>query len=477
MKWKSRAADRGFRNSTHFRVLAAVLCAALSMAVSVLLALDQHQPDSFRLLFLLPAVSSVFLFLFLLTAPEEYLRNIGVLLMLAELYIRCTITPLFMYLGDYNSQFAGIGRKHVSGAVALLLYELLWCLAAIHFSMRRNDVFRKVKACKQSGYKKLGAVLGLLTLTCAVIWLTVPAVRSNYRSLAEILRSGIKDNAYDYRNAAGLGRFGRILATLFTFLFSILRYAVPAFLLVRINRVRKSRMGFCISLLITALQLCFIPSAVATSLMAMCVLLILLMDLYPEYRKFLLFSIGTVTLTVCLLVFSITYKKAASWYGIRTIYPYISRLLNGYCTGVCNVASTFLLPERNRLQLLFHSLLEAVPFRSTLLPASLHDETMNSLFTSLPQLSGQIVSSIGCGWYFFSWVFAPLPSFVFAFVSTAFGEKYHRTANVWKKTAYLYMCVQFAAGLGIYGMPIVLFNWVQVGIPLLFLSGLAGEDT
>ena len=96
MKWKSRAADRGFRNSTHFRVLAAVLCAALSMAVSVLLALDQHQPDSFRLLFLLPAVSSVFLFLFLLTAPEEYLRNIGVLLMLAELYIRCTITPLFM---------------------------------------------------------------------------------------------------------------------------------------------------------------------------------------------------------------------------------------------------------------------------------------------------------------------------------------------------------------------------------------------
>lgn len=458
------------------KVIVALLCSSLLCIIAVLLALDNAQPDVFQYVYILPLVFSLLSFAFIMATPSDYYKNVGVVIVSLQFVIRCAITPLFMYFGDYRSHFAINSSKDICSAVFLMLYEALWCFAAVHIGMRKKNAKRSALQKKQISSHKLGIILGLLTAICVLLWVLIPAVRDSYRSFSEMMLSKTKDNPYDYREIVTSGSLARIGATLFTFLFSFLRYLVPAYIIINLYKRKKSMASFIISLGLVALQFLFVPKAVAAALFAACIFLILIIDLYPERRKITSILAGIVAFGASILTFSLTYIKASSWYGVENIWQYLSRLLNGYFTGVSNVASIFWMPDRNKFEILLNSLIGALPFRNTIFPSALEKDTVYTLFTSLPGMGAQIVSTIGCGQYLFGGLFSPTFSFIFVYAAVRFGRKYQATQNYWKKIAYLYMSVISALGVGMYNMPITLINWVQVGIPMLMIAHFAGKD-
>lgn len=458
------------------KIIVALLCSSLACITALLLIIDNDQPDVFRHLYILPLTFSFLSFVFIMVTPTYYYKNVGITIVSLQLLIRCVITPLLMYFGDYRSHFIIGSSRDILSAVLLMLYEVWCCFAAIHIGMRKKNTKQIALQSKQISNYKLGIILGLLTSICIILWIMVPAVRDSYRSFGEMMLSNTKDNPYNYREIVASGSSERIGATLFTFLFSFLRYLVPAYIIINIYRRRKSKFSFFFSLGFVVLQFMFVPKAVAAALFAACILLILIMDLHPEYRKITSLLTGIIAFGGSILTFSLTYINAVSWYGIRNIWQYLSRLLNSYFTGVCNVASIFLMPDRNKFEIFLNSLIGALPFRNTIFPSALKMDTVYTLFTSLPGMGAQIVSTIGCGQYLFGGLFSPFFSFIFVYTAVHFGRRYQTTQNFWKKIAYLYMSVISALGVGIYNMPITLINWIQVGAPMLMIAHFAGKD-
>ncbi|NLN48904.1 MAG: hypothetical protein GX154_07470, partial [Clostridiales bacterium] len=326
-----------------------------------------------------------------------------------QLFIRNVVTPAVMVLGNYVSIFQSGTNDMTAKAVFLMAYEVLWCYAAVYIcSKRPYEPFIRNRYQKLYKGKHLGKVLFVLSALCIALWFLQPAVRATYRTIIDIIGTGIKDNPYRHSDFLSTGSLARVASTLFVFLFSFLRIAVPGYIIVKLQSKKRSAFHLIISLVIISLQFFFISGAVAATLIAAGMLLLLVMDLYPKWRGLLLSVLIATSVLVTILVFSLNYHNVGSWYGIHSLQEYLSHWLNSYITGVDNVASIYQMPQENKLQIFIHTMIAPIPFRSTLLPGTTDWTTVNTLFTSLPRLSGQIVSTVGTGQFFFTEVFAPI---------------------------------------------------------------------
>jgi hypothetical protein len=468
----------GKRMNRFFHIILFLFTFVSCAFTTIVLLFDLKQPTAYSYLFLLPCMFFLFSSLFgnVIFKIQKY--NIGVFIIVVQMYIRNVITPLVMRFGDYTSIFIIKDASNIYNAVFLMIYEMVSCFFVIYFFVQRK--IKRERAPLQINIRPFktsiaSTVLFILSLLCVVLWFAVPLVQGAYRTIFELVASSRKDSSYDYTQYAVSGSISRIGATLFYFLFSILRVAIPAQIIMRLAVRKKNTIRFYISLFIILLQLLFIPEAVAVPVITIFILFIIVFDLYPQ-KRYALYLLVISLPTFVIVVFAMEYTKISAWYGFKNISQYMSYWFNSYVTGVDNVAMSNMLPERNRIVILLHTIISAIPFRTTILPQTIGWDTINTLFNELPRCGGQIVSTIGAGQYFFSFIFAPIPSIIFTYISVYYGNKYKTTNNVWKRIAYLYMCIEVALGLGFYNIPITLVHIVEVGIPLLLIARFYGKD-
>ncbi len=450
----------------------------LCLVVSVLLFMDTKCPPQYCYLFLLPFLYCGVIILFLILIPYEGYSNIGVLFFAAQSSIRCLITPLFMYLGDYVSIFNSLRSEYILEAVFLLIYEQVACIIAIRWALRRRALRHRgwpIKwRIKQIDFTKrtLKRVLILISFVLLVLWITVPTIRNGYTSFTTILESGKKFIA---TSDAPDGSLRQNLAVLFHVMFKSIRLIVPAFVIVELYNKKASLSHLILSILIVLTQSLFIADAIATALIYMLLLFILLFDLYKKYRLVLYAGMGAAVIAFFVVV-AVICNTYADWYGIQGWKQLTSYFLMSYTTGVSNVASVFRAADYSRLKVLIDTLISSIPFNQALFGAE-GTYGINVIYEGISGLHSQIIANIACGRYILGPVFAPVFSFCFMYASTCYGMRYRNAVNHWKRIAYLYLTTQFALGVGFYNLPITLSTWMQVGIPLLIMGHISGSDT
>lgn len=447
------------------------------LLVSIFVFIMSSEKNGYELLGLLPLAFSILILLFLPSFNEDTFGNVGAILIIAQLFVRNVVAPFLIVLGDYATIFPQSVVDHISKAVALMIYEMVACFITLYFTVgkNRNSLF-KFSTKRRLSNKRLGFVILLLALLCVLLWVAFPAVSINYRTIFDIFSTGEKNLSDSHFDILTVGSIERIGSTLFVFCFSFARIVIPAYIIVNVAR-KKSNVGlrFVVSLLLVAAQFLFIPDAIAAALFSALMLLVLIMKLYSRYNKFLISAMVILGVGVTVITFAETVEKMDQWYGFG-LKGFLSNWIDNYFTGVVNVANIYNLEFVNRFEILVGTLVQAVPFRSMILPFAEDWKSIETLYTALPGSGGQIVSTIGSGAFFFTEIFSPIFSCIFTAVAVKYGEKYQKTQNPWKYIAYLYLAVEVALGIGLYNVPITLIHIVQVGIPLLIISKFAGED-
>lgn len=450
-----------------------------SMISAISLVCDGDQPRQYQLLFFLPLIFSMLTFLFWKYSVQRAYYNIGIAIIIAELYVRNVITPFIMGIGEYKSIFSISSSSDVIISIALMGYEVFACYLVFFFSYRSRKHYNDgSKITIGVGHKKIltvNVVLITLSLFCLSFYISSSNFRNVYRTIFDVLLSGSKDNSYKYREIFSGDFITRGGITLASFIFSIIRIIVPAHLIVRISERKKSNTRFFFSLLLILTQFLFVPTVAATPIIISLILCLFLIRIYPE-KKQVLIIISVAIAVAVVAIFALSYTTLQKWYGLSNIKQYLSYWLNSYMTGIDNVAMTRQITDEKRLQTLLYTLIGSIPFRSVWLPQTAGIVTIDTLFTHLSGCGGQIVSTIGGSAYMLGFLFAPAFSMIFSGISSNYGEKFNHSPNMWKKSAYVYMCVQAALGLGMYNIPITLISIIEVGIPLLLICRLYGRE-
>lgn len=439
---------------------------------------DMNQPEMYSFMFIMPLAFMVLTITFWRFTVQQAYHNIGVAIIVIELYIRNVITPFIMSIGEYKSVFSINNPSNVTVAVVLMVYEVFACYLVLFFNYKPHvNSYENTDLAivsKKVNTTLVTTVIVIISLFDIAFYILVPEVREVYRAFFELFMSGVKDNAYNYREVFSGAFFMRIATTLATFSFSIIRVIVPAQIIIRMSAKKKSNFRFFVSLLLISMQFFFVPTVVAVPFIVSFLLVLLLIRIYPEKQRFMIIIISV--LSVCVvLTFSTIYSTLSNWYGLENIKQFISYWLNSYMTGIDNVAMTRSIADGDRITVLINTLVAALPFRSVLLPQTAGIVTINRLFTELPGCGGQIVSTIGGGAYMLGGVLAPAFSVVFTRISLKYGNKYLKSQNMWEQVAYLYLCIQAALGLGMYNIPITLSSIIEVGVPLLLINRLYGR--
>jgi hypothetical protein len=445
-----------------------LLVLLLSLASVMLLVADVSKPMRYDWLFLLPMTFAILSFYY----RRVYdLPNIGCTVVLGQLFVRNVITPLAMRFGNYYSHFYETSGIHYQYAIYLMMYEMFFCFGAMKLALGRGYRGQRqtLSRVKRPRTRLYGVVILGLALTCVVLWVAFPVVQGNYWTIVDLLSSGLKDNPFTHFEHVNVGSIDRIGSTLFVFLFGFARILVPAYLIVKIHRrSRGSGVGLAFSLIIILAQLLFITSATAEALFAMMALFLFTTRLFGKYRKTLLGTMAIIVSLLVIFVFAMVYENELYGLGHQSFMEYVSWVLNSYFTGVDNVAATFDIIDAEKIRTFLFSAYETLPFRNTLFP--MQGTSIVGLFTSLPGLGGQIVSTIGIGYHYLSFLFAPMLSCVSVYVSVLYGSKYKSTTNDWKSIIYLFTSFMLALSVGMYNIVIVLKMVMQIVLPMHMAS-------
>jgi len=440
----------------------------VSSIVSVFVVLcDSRQPNYYDTLFLIPLFFGISSFAFY-SIYQNVPRNIGITFIILLCYYRCVILPIFMVFGNYESLLKIQIQNNTNSAVWLMIYEIIVIFFSIRMALRKRLYIGKIK------YSNVlfNQIFLLLVGFDVLIWIIVPEVREDYRTLFNMFDDDFTLVLYSNK-LNEVGSIKRILITLFSVTFGITRILFPAYCMVKISQRFQTKpwSGILLSLFFILFQLFFVTSTIAFSLICCLVLFIFLSHLYPIKAKYLMFVGGGGAVLFVGFYFVSRFLGGLSSVGNTSLMGYLSASQIAYFTGIDNISAIFNLPDKMKWWVFLTDITHCIPFNSTLF--DLQDQLGSQEFFNSNNLSmGQIPPTIGLGYYYWGILLAPCFSSFLAYLATRMGMR----ANMDKRVLVYLSCVccaLFAAmGIVMYNFFISL-SWIfSMVLPMYFLSTL-----
>lgn len=270
------------------------------------------------------------------------------------------------------------------------------------------------------------------------LYFIVPSAKDTFSPLWDE-ESMIKMALAEEDKATGLQR---ILETLFGIIFGIFRILLPAYFLVLIKKwVRFFPLAITLSLIVILTQVFVVTAQSMSTLTNLALLSMLLITLYPRKRKSLVLVFGGGFLVMIILVVAMKFSQANDNSG--SDYTIIASMFQAYIPGVYNMQGVYKMPY-NGLAVLFSDIYNTIPFRNTILPIKVVDNTVE-IYRDVNDAGGQIIPLVGQGYYHFSFL-APLLSVLMIHISVyGWRKAYEKNSIGYLRYLYFTYLAYFAA--------------------------------
>ena len=335
------------------------------------------------------------------------------------------------------------------------------------YRKKSNKIKTNYVGLKQNISKFL--IIGL-SIFIIVVWIFMPQYAGKFKtifSLSDVSFTTSNDNTV-YQT----GTIGRIIKTLFSMCFQILRILLPAYFIREFYK-KGSNLKLVSTILIISclLQFLFLTSTFAEAIVSCLAIILYYLHLFPEKRKKVFIFIAICTIGIMLIYFSVRYfvKTETSMYN-KSDGPvvYIAQIINAYFSGVDNVAAIFNVDESVKTETFKAGLLGAIPFNSTLFGDK--GNKLQYFYNEYNNSYGQIPPTIGAGYYYFGMLFAPIISALFVKLSLIYYDKAQKNEKSIQYIALVFCSIVFSLGIGMYSPSITLAWFFGWGIPMLIIT-------
>ena len=215
--------------------------------------------------------------------------------MISLFFLRNTITPIFVYWGNYVNLFPMIQPVDVNYAILLMCYEFLFFIVCAKIMLPKylNLYNQQISVVHMD--KCMIFFLTILILILFLLYFKYPFIRLNYISIFSL-----SDVNTVTSSLLEKGSLERKMFFLFSSILNIVRLLFPLCLMIMLKKLMKKNILFLISLLLLVLQLFFIGEELMWILMLEVVLIIAFMKILPEMKK-VIYILSVQLLFVCYL--------------------------------------------------------------------------------------------------------------------------------------------------------------------------------
>ena len=430
--------------------------------------------NAYRFLFLLPLSFLVFSSIFK-KVYSLFFDNLGVTIILSLYFVRMVISPLFMFLGNYNVSITYNVSQNTTKSILLICYEF-FCVIGLFYILTKKHVNRgKVKADNfivgdKSGESLLYMKLVLLILMAICICLIItPELIKIYRPIT----AGFTDkNFTSLEDSYIIGKYSvdfisKLSLVTGNYLMRAVLLILPATFIIATVQM-KIKFYKVISLLFCTIPLFFVPGAIARSLIYVVILFILRMYLInnkPDYKIFI-------------WVFAVCAIFVLLWWGLRSVisgssvglFEGLSSRISAYFSGVNIVSGTFNLPEEFNFKLRYflYDFTQTMPYGNTIF--NTQHEPIQSFFNKHNLSFGQIPTTIGMGYYYFGAILSPVYSIGFAYVAFICGYNFNNSSNPFQYIRLLKSVIDFSMGIIMYNIEITMTSFYTLLLPLYIME-------
>lgn len=437
------------------------IIAIASFVVFIKVYLSEGVPNHYSLISVLPfvyCISSIVLANCLMASRV----NVATIIIGGITSVRYMLLPLLMVLGNQHTIMKLGIVKNANSGILLMTYECVAITIAIVAAYRK---YYKVN----SGYgntpyfdKKLFKIVFLLFAFCVFMLVTNPMLLNNYMTIFTMNQEEFTmGNRIEQEN---VGSLMRILQTLYSVVFNIVRVMFPIYVIGYFADKKKSNIFiFCVVMLFVFLEFMLITATFAEAIVSALIILLAVVKMNKPLGEFIakFAPVGVVFIVVGWFLARMQASEItghASQFSGNNMVETICATFSAYFTGIDNVAAAFNMSTNTRWEHFLDTMQVTIPFNTTIFGKA--DEIIQTLFNVSNGTIGQIPSTIGDGWYFFGPVFAPFFSFLFAYNAIKFNIKGLETFSFWRYICYLFIAIILSLGLGMYNESITL-NWIN----------------
>lgn len=428
-----------------------------------------------NMLFLMP----ISFFIISLLFHENYhsINNISVLMIESLLLIRLVVLPFIYAFIPEIQLFEGKANveSYINKSSVLMSYEC-FCVNLsifIYYNIKRkNDKKIKKPIISNIGIKLIN-YLAIFVLLLTVLF---PNFRDDFKSILSL--SDPDFTVASERVVYNIGTVTRILKTLYSLSFQIIRVLFPASVINALyHKNNNSKVISYITFLSCVLQFFFLTSTFAEAIVSCMAILLYYLSLYPERRKKTYKILGVSTIGMVVLYFTVRYFSNPNNNMYRNgdgPLPYIARIINAYFTGVDNVAAIFNIPPGNEIESVKAGLIGSIPFNSSIFGS--RGNKLQYYYNNANRSYGQIPPTLGTGYYYFGSLLAPIITVAFVLLSVYFDERSQKEKGSLKYITHLFSCIVFALGTVMYSPSITLSWFMGWALPMMFLTSTISTD-
>ena len=460
----------------------AVICitiVAVSLVTTIVILCDLNRPYAYMWLFLMPLIFSLLSIVFY-HLYSFIPSNIAITALLALMFVRNVLSPLFMVFGNYAVTINTNLDKNTFYAICLVCYETIAVFFVLFFlgtKTKKNDLLDGKKLNKypvlkqQKIYRNLLLVLLGVLLVCLVI---TPEIMLTYRSILDMTNPDFAN----YEDAYVVAKYGTTFITKLSlvmgqYLMRIIPVFFPAYAMVILAKKGKSTVCKLLSLLLCLVPFLFVGGAIARSLIYALCLFFLYTYLYPSKKNTLRIMILFGIMGLIIILWWLMRTMVTGGTGIVEFIKSLSSRLSAYFSGVNIVSGAFNLPQDPEyiLRYFAYDFLGSVPFGTTLF--GLDEVRISTFFNTYNQSSGQIPTTIGMGYYYFGGFLAPIYSVVFAIIAVNSAKKLNKEINPFIRIRLLLTTFYFSMGIIMYNIEIVITNFFTILLPMYIIECIA----
>lgn len=273
-----------------------------------------------------------------------------------------------------------------------------------------------------------------------------------------------------------IGTIGRIIKTLFSMSFQIIRILLPAYVIRAVCKKNASpKLAFAVLIVFCLLQFFFLTSTFAEAIVACLAIILYYLHLFPSKKKKIIMLIGISTIGIMIVYFAVRYFSKNSSIYDKSSGPilYMAQIISAYFTGPDNVAAIFNVDKSFGKEAFKAGIIGAIPFNSTLFGD--RGNKLQYYYNIYNRAYGQIPPTIGAGYYYFGFILAPIISILFVKLSLVYYDKAQKINKSIKYISEIFCSITFALGTVMYSPSITLAWFFSWGIPMLILTSFTGE--